>query len=127
MRKRRSRSEHGDAFLRTQVRAIGYCLSAHERPTALLAWNVVAILWQAGFAACQGDEASFVSHLRHTFGTLLNANGENPKVVQELLRHASLKVTTDVYMQAVGPQKREAQSNLVKLVRKGAVLEIKPA
>jgi integrase len=87
----------------------------------------VAILWQAGFAACQGDEASFVSHLRHTFGTLLNANGEKPKVVQELLRHASLKVTTDVYMQAVGPQKREAQCNLVKLVRKGAVLEIKPA
>jgi integrase len=64
---------------------------------------------------------------RHTFGTLLNANGENPKVVQELLRHASLKVTTDVYMQAVGPQEREAQSNLVKLVRKGADLEIKPA
>jgi len=63
---------------------------------------------------------------RHTFGTLLNANGENPKVVQELLRHASLKITTDVYMQAVGPQKREAQSNFVKLVRNGAVLEIKP-
>jgi hypothetical protein len=35
--------------------------------------------------------------------------------------HPSLKVTTNVYMQAVGPQKREAQSNLVKLVRKGAV------
>ena len=49
----------------------------------------------------------------------MNANGENPKVVQELLRHASLKVTTDVYMQAVGPQKREAQNNLVRLVRKG--------
>lgn len=53
---------------------------------------------------------------RHTFGTLLNANGENAKVVQELLRHASLKVTTDVYMQAVTPQKREAQSKLVKMV-----------
>ena len=38
----------------------------------------------------------------------------------------NLKVTTDIYMQAVGPQKREAQSNLVKLVRKGAVLEVKP-
>jgi integrase len=60
---------------------------------------------------------------RHTFGTLLNANGENPKVVQELLRHASLKVTTDVYMQAVSPQKREAQGNLVRLVRKGAASE----
>ena len=57
---------------------------------------------------------------RHTFGTLLNANGENPKVVQELLRHASLKVTTDVYMQAVSPQKREAQSKLVKMVLKKA-------
>jgi len=53
---------------------------------------------------------------RHTFGTLLNANGENAKVVQELLRHASLKVTTDVYMQAVSPQKREAQSKLIKMV-----------
>ncbi len=49
----------------------------------------------------------------------MNANGENPKVVQELLRHASLKVTTDVYMQAVGPQKREAQSNLVKAGAEG--------
>lgn len=57
---------------------------------------------------------------RHTFGTLLNANGENAKVVQELLRHASMKVTTDVYMQAVSPQKREAQSKLVRLVMGGA-------
>lgn len=54
---------------------------------------------------------------RHTFGTLLNANGENPKVVQELLRHASLKVTTDVYMQAVSMQKRQAQGKLVQMVR----------
>ncbi|HET9307281.1 MAG TPA: tyrosine-type recombinase/integrase [Candidatus Sulfotelmatobacter sp.] len=64
---------------------------------------------------------------RHTFGTLLNANGENPKVVQELLRHASLKVTTDVYMQAVSSQKREAQNNLVRLIRKGTALEGKRA
>ena len=74
--------------------------------------------------------AGIVKHVsyhtfRHTFGTLLNANGENPKVVQELLCHASLKVTTGVYMQAVGPQKREAQSNLVRLVRKGFDSEAK--
>jgi len=53
---------------------------------------------------------------RHTFGTLLNANGENPKVVQELLRHATLKVTTDTYMQALSPEKREAQTKLVRMV-----------
>jgi integrase len=34
---------------------------------------------------------------RHTCSTLLHANGENPKVVQELLRHLSIKVTMDVY------------------------------
>jgi integrase len=31
----------------------------------------------------------------------LHANGEDPNVVQELLRHSSIKVTMDVYMQAV--------------------------
>jgi hypothetical protein len=36
-----------------------------------------------------------------------------------------VKVTTDIYMQAVGPQKREAQSNLVRLVRKGFDSEAK--
>ena len=30
-------------------------------------------------------------------------------------------------LHTVGPQKREARSNLVKLVRKGAVLKIEPA
>jgi hypothetical protein len=40
-----------------------------------------------------------------------------------LVRHLSemcMKVTTDVYMQAVSPQKREAQSKLVKMVMKTA-------
>jgi len=56
---------------------------------------------------------------RHTFGTLLNANGENTKVVQELLRHASMKVTTDVYTQAMTKAKREAQSRVVRMILPG--------
>jgi hypothetical protein len=32
-----------------------------------------------------------------------------------------MKVTTDVYMQAVNPQKREAQSKLVRMVLKKTV------
>jgi hypothetical protein len=36
------------------------------------------------------------------------------------------QLTTDVYMQAVRPQKRETQSNLVKLVRTGATLDVTP-
>ena len=46
---------------------------------------------------------------RHTFGTILNANGENPKVIQELLRHANLRVTMDTYVQAMSDEKRKAQ------------------
>ncbi len=51
---------------------------------------------------------------RHTFSTILNANGENPKVIQELLRHANLKVTMDTYGQAVSDEKRKAQSKVVR-------------
>src|SRR5208283_3420033 len=52
---------------------------------------------------------------RHTFETLLNANGERESQGRTgTAAPASLKVTTDVYTQAVGPQKRDAQSNLVK-------------
>ena len=46
--------------------------------------------------------------LRHSFGTL-KANGEDVKVVQELMRHANVNVTMDRYDQAVTPAKRKAQ------------------
>ena len=34
---------------------------------------------------------------RHSFGTLLKANGEDVKTVQELLRHANSRITLDVF------------------------------
>ena len=34
---------------------------------------------------------------RHTYSSLLRDNGEDPKVVQELLRHSSIKVTMDLH------------------------------
>jgi len=54
---------------------------------------------------------------RHTYTTLLHANGEDVKVVQELLRHGSAKITMDVYAQAVTPAKRKAQGRLVAMLR----------
>jgi Phage integrase family len=56
---------------------------------------------------------------RHTFGTILNTNRENPKVIQEFMRHANLKVTMDTYVQAVTDEKREAQNKLVKMILPG--------
>ena len=45
---------------------------------------------------------------RHTYTTLLTQNNEDVKVVQELLRHASSRVTLDLYAQAGMPEKRLA-------------------
>jgi integrase len=53
---------------------------------------------------------------RHTYSTLLKANGEDVKTVQELLRHASSQITMDIYTQAVSPIKRQAQTRVVKLL-----------
>ena len=46
---------------------------------------------------------------RHTFSTLLKGNGEDVKVVQELLRHATTRMTLDTYTQALAADKRAAQ------------------
>lgn len=54
---------------------------------------------------------------RHTFSTLLKANGEDIKTVQELLRHASTRITMDIYTQAMSPAKRAAQSKVVAMIR----------
>jgi integrase len=51
--------------------------------------------------------------LRHSLATSLHRNGEEVKVVQELLRHSSCKVTLDIYAQAVSVDKRKAQSKVV--------------
>lgn len=45
---------------------------------------------------------------RHTCATLLRASGADIKVVQELLRHASCRVTLDTYTQAVTEQKKSS-------------------
>jgi len=56
---------------------------------------------------------------RHTFCTLLKAVGADIKVMQELLRHASSRVTMDTYTQAVTAAKRQARSAVISLFQKG--------
>jgi integrase len=53
--------------------------------------------------------------LRHSYTTLLRQNWNNPKVVQDLLRHASYGITMNVYDSAVSEEKREAHSGVMRL------------
>lgn len=47
--------------------------------------------------------------LRRTLASALVANGSDPKLVQEILRHANVKTTLDIYAKAMTPAKLEAQ------------------
>lgn len=53
---------------------------------------------------------------RHTYSTLLRSLGTEFKVMQELLRHSSLRSTMDIYTQAVTPAKQAAQAAVLALV-----------
>ncbi len=50
---------------------------------------------------------------RHTYSTLLRANGTDFKVQSDLLRHSNISTTLNVYTQAVSDQKRAAHAAVV--------------
>jgi len=62
---------------------------------------------------------------RHTYSTLLHALGTTPVVQKELLRHANIQTTLNVYTQAISVEKREAASRLVHALYE-SVLAVKP-
>lgn len=53
---------------------------------------------------------------RHSYSTLLRSTGAELKIMQELLRHSTIRVTLDTYTQAVTTEKREAQESVVALL-----------
>ena len=53
---------------------------------------------------------------RHTYSSTLRQLGVDVKVQQELLRHADIRTTMNVYTQAVSEQKRKAHSSVVRMM-----------
>jgi integrase len=53
---------------------------------------------------------------RHTYRSWLDETGAPMKVQQELMRHASIQTTMNVYGQAMSNSKREANSKIVEMV-----------
>jgi len=80
-------------------------------PDAVLQKNIRPAALRAGIKKKIGWHT-----FRHTFSTLLIANGENVKVVQELMRHASTRCTLEVYSQARILAKRQAQERVVQMI-----------
>jgi len=74
-------------------------LADHIKPAALSAGIQGKVGWHT---------------LRHTYSTLLRAHGTDAKVQQELLRHADISTTLNIYTQAVSAQKREAATKVAK-------------
>jgi integrase len=64
---------------------------------------------------------------RHTYSTLLRSVGTEFKVMQELLRHSSLRSTLDVYTQAITPSKHAAQAAVMSLVLSATGISIPSA
>ncbi len=60
---------------------------------------------------------------RRTFASLLKANGEDVKVVQEACRHANPGTTLGLYAQAFSDDVRQAQSKIMELVRNASMPE----
>ncbi len=62
---------------------------------------------------------------RHTYSSLLSEYGSDVKVVQELMRHAKISTTMEVYTHARMETKREAQSRVVDVLFSRKRAEVK--
>jgi integrase len=80
-------------------------------PGTLNRWHLQPAVKAAGIEGRIGWHT-----FRRTYATLLKANGEDVKTVQELLRHANILVTMNLYAQAITDVKRKAQSRLVSML-----------
>jgi integrase len=74
-------------------------------------------LKKAAIAAGIGSEIGWHT-FRHTYRSWLDASGAPLKVQQELMRHASITTTMNVYGKAMPSIKRKANSRVVSMVLK---------
>ena len=71
-----SRCGQLEHLLRTKSGQLSICLTAHERPTALLAWNVVAVFMATGLQRAKVTNKSSYRTFRHTFWDAPERDGD---------------------------------------------------
>ncbi len=60
-----------------------------------------------------------IQPFRHSFSTLLHSMGTDLAVQKELLRHADIKTTMNIYTQTMAPARRKAIRKLTQELLKG--------
>lgn len=74
---------------------------------------------KAGIRLEAGQRFGF-HNFRHSLATFLVTRGKDVKTIQELLRHAKVSTTLDLYSQAIDAVKLEAQEEIALAVRSSA-------
>ncbi len=74
--------------------------------------NITARSYKPLRAAAGLPETTRFYDLRHTFATLMLEQGENPKVVQEILGHSQITHTMDTYSHVTPNMQRAAFARL---------------
>ncbi len=80
---------------------------SRARPASRCAWSLTGGPFKRLLARAKLPEKTRFHDIRHTCATLLLAQGVHPKFVQELLGHASISITLDIYshvLPAMGDQ-----------------------
>jgi hypothetical protein len=110
-------------FTVPRTRGLGLCQSSNPRAIALLGPSTDAALHCTGRQRGRNHQTNRMAYISaFLFHAAQVKWGADIKVLQELLRHASSRVTLDTYTQAVTPAKRAAQSEVVsQFVRKAII------
>ena len=75
---------------------------------------------KAGIRLVPGQRFGF-HNFRHSLATFLVSRGKDVKTVQELLRHAKVTTTLDLYSQAIDSTKLQAQEEIAVAIRSAGV------
>ena len=85
--------------------------------------NPISLVRQSAPAAARAGISKHIGwhSFRRTLATLLQYNGEMVKTTQDMLRHATSRLTLELYAQGTMPEKRLAQSRIIQAVGTGFV------